>query len=522
MIKEIYIKNYKSIKEVTIEPESLCALIGPNSSGKSNVLKAIDLVLGEGWTTKAKVARELFNDILETIEIVITLSNTIPWNYFSYTKSIKTVSLEMNYQPLDCKVRLWENYPNDKNGDGYFLNEDFKRQCHFIYIPSVRDLRDEMRVSNWTLLGRLMKLVYENYIKHYGNEDELKKIFQGKIKEAKDFLEDDFTAGTDEVSFKKFYDTFKGYCVQNSAGIANSFEPYLNIYNPNWFYKTLQISVKESHCEKEFDAEEIGSGMQNLILLSIFQTYAELSRGKAILAIEEPELFLYPQAQRELYHNFQQLSEKSQIFYTTHNPNFLDAQRAYEIEMLYKDNKDGTKSLQKNTKIINKVTLKEAKFKIYTHFTTERNEIFFAKYVILVEGASDKILWTTLIEDKWEIQIDKLGISIVECGGKGGVIYFIGVLRLMGIENFFAVWDKDEAEAVDTYGHLQYAIDNKRGLEIAPNLEDFLKKHFTKHRFSDEHKVEDAYAWASGVDKDIIPKEFNVIKENIEDTFVIW
>jgi AAA15 family ATPase/GTPase len=64
-IKRIYIKNFRSIKELEILPNDLNAIIGPNGSGKTNILKAIDLVIGEGWTTKAKVARELFYDCSE-------------------------------------------------------------------------------------------------------------------------------------------------------------------------------------------------------------------------------------------------------------------------------------------------------------------------------------------------------------------------------------------------------------------------------------------------------------------------
>ena len=62
MIKSIQIENFRSIKSIFIKPRNLYAFLGPNSTGKTNILKAIDLVLGEGWTTKAKVARELFND----------------------------------------------------------------------------------------------------------------------------------------------------------------------------------------------------------------------------------------------------------------------------------------------------------------------------------------------------------------------------------------------------------------------------------------------------------------------------
>jgi len=68
-IEQIEIVNFRSIQELVILPKKLNAIIGKNSSGKTNILKAIDLVLGEGWTTKAKIARELFNDVSKEIFI---------------------------------------------------------------------------------------------------------------------------------------------------------------------------------------------------------------------------------------------------------------------------------------------------------------------------------------------------------------------------------------------------------------------------------------------------------------------
>lgn len=152
-IQKLEIKNFRSIKELTIEPKNLCALIGPNSVGKTNILRVLDLVLGEGWMTKAKVARELFYDQSKNIFIKVDLTDSIEWVYYSQTKQIKTIKLEMQLQPLACNVRLWENYPNDKNSEGYFINDEFKKTCHFILIPSERQLSSELRVSQWTMLG---------------------------------------------------------------------------------------------------------------------------------------------------------------------------------------------------------------------------------------------------------------------------------------------------------------------------------------------------------------------------------
>lgn len=504
MISYIHIKNFRSIRDIEILPENLCALIGANSVGKSNILKAIDLVLGEGWTTKAKVARELFKDPNKPIEIEIAFKNAITYSYSNGREvEAEGVKLEMTLFPLECRVT---STPNDR-----YLSDDFKKKCHFIYIPSNRDLGDQMKVSHWTLLGKIMKDIHQNYILAYkGDEDKLKADLKEKIKPARDFIEDDFDPTS--TTFKKFVDSFKKYCDQNSVGLASKFDPELNIYNINWFYKTLQIQVTESNGQV-FDAEELGSGLQNLIMISIFQTYAELMGGRVIFGIEEPEIYLYPQAQRALYESFQVLSEKSQFFYTTHNPNFINARRADEIEILQKSEEKGTFVLEKD-KVITKEFLNDKQYQIYSHFNTHRNELFFAKKILLIEGASDKILWETLIKDKWDIDINKSGISIIDCTGKGGVVYFTGVCRLLNL-SYFAVWDSDKEK---TPNLLKTSQEEGKGLELVPDLEKFLSSKYSDCSFSsnEEKKIEEAHQWAQKTS--VWPDEFKLVREFLSDT----
>ena len=509
MISQINIKNFRSIVDLSIEPSNLTALIGPNSTGKTNILKAIDLVLGEGWTTKAKVARELFNDPTKPIEIEIFFDKSIiipNGSKFGDTE-VSNVKLKMTLIPeLIAKTTI-------NNGETFYGQEAFKKLCHFIFIPSDRNLSSELRVNQWTMLGKMMRLIYENYVSHYqNNELKLKDDFKEKMTLAKDFLEDDFSEG---VTFKKFSDTFKMKCKQNSQGLACDFDPSLDIYNLNWFYKTLQINVKEDFPDRHFDSEDVGAGMQNLLMISIFQTYSELIGGKVIFGIEEPEIYLYPQAQRSLYKSFIELSEKTQIIYTTHNPNFVNAKRPDDILLLRRNVRQGTYRLEKqgyfNTENANK---DDFRFKIYTNFNPERNELFFAKKVLLVEGDSDKILFTTLCE-RWNIDLDKLGVSVLSCGGKGGVNYFLGVCKLVGIDDYFAVWDEDPDD--DSYKPdldlLSQTIKINKGIEITNNLEVFLGLSRSK----DSEKVKNAFKWAVGVELDQVPKEFKKVKDFLSD-----
>ncbi len=510
-IAQIEIVNFRSIKELVLMPKELNALIGKNSSGKTNILKAIDLVIGEGWTTKAKIARELFNDVTKEIFIKIDFSSPLSTEWYQGRQlNVNTVTLKMKFEPLECQVKMWENFPNDFNGNGYSITEDFKSRYQFIYIPADRNLSDELRVSNWTLLGKMMKMVYNDYVSHKGNEESLKEEFNELMQKPKEFLEHDFSPGTDRTSFKKFHDIFQKHCNTNSSGLAEGIQPILNVYNINWFYKTLQITVKESYTDQFFDVEQLGSGVQNLVMLSIFQTYAELQRGNVIFGFEEPELFLYPHAQRNLYKNFIELSSLSQIFYTTHNPNFINAFRAYDITRVYKDAKQGTAIYEKNAKYVTPDMFEDKKYQIYTHFNTERNELFFADFVVLVEGLSDKVLLQNLIELKWGMDLNKHGISIVDCGGKNGVAYFVGVCRLMGINNFFAMWDSDDEPAESRNAQLQFCVENANGIELVPNLEKHLAGLDVGYKFSNSsNKIECAAEWSNEVETQNIPNLFD-------------
>ncbi|HLE75158.1 MAG TPA: AAA family ATPase [Candidatus Bathyarchaeia archaeon] len=498
-INSLRIKNLRSIKKLTVAPSNLCALIGPNSVGKTNILKALNLVIGEGWTTKAKVARELFHDPNQRIEIEVGFSEPIAFTDRRDNKvRVESIKLEMSMEPeLSAQTTI-------NGGSKFFAQDEFKKLCHFILIPSERNLVSELRVSQWTMLGKLMRLVYENYVSQYrGDEQRLKDEFALKIQPAKEFLEHDFLES--EVTFKKFSDTFRKYCKENSAGLANDFDPVLNIYNLNWFYKTLQINVKENYPDRHFDSEEVGAGMQNLLLISIFQTYAELMGGKVIFGIEEPEIYLYPQAQRALYKNLIRLSENTQIIYSTHNPNFVDAARPDDIISLRKNPDKGTYVLEKDQSL-NTERVEENKHKIHTHFNPERNELFFARKALLVEGESDKIYFTTLCENIWNINLDENGISIIECGGKRSVAYFVGVCRLLGYVDYFAIWDKDKA--LEKAELLDEAKATGKGLELEPNLEDVLGLPAGRN----VDKVKNAYEWAAN-ESNKPPTDFEKVRQ---------
>lgn len=50
-ISKIHIENFRSIRHLDFELPQISCLVGPNNAGKSNILLAIQKVLGRDWVT---------------------------------------------------------------------------------------------------------------------------------------------------------------------------------------------------------------------------------------------------------------------------------------------------------------------------------------------------------------------------------------------------------------------------------------------------------------------------------------
>lgn len=89
------------------------------------------------------------------------------------------------------------------------------------------------------------------------------------------------------------------------------------------FFKEGQVFLEDNGIDTP--ASEKGTGMQRALSLSIIQLYAKLNNvaKPTIFLIDEPETYLHPKAQDKLLQSLSELSEKSQIFVTTHSPYLL-------------------------------------------------------------------------------------------------------------------------------------------------------------------------------------------------------
>jgi hypothetical protein len=173
-----------------------------------------------------------------------------------------------------------------------------------------------------------------------------------------------------------------------------------------------------------------------LALLQAVEACSSKRLEGLVLLIEEPELYLRPQAQRYLYRLLREFSlAGNQVIYSTHSPAFLNVTRMNELVFVERLPATGTHALQPEP------VSADEDFRVMTEFDAARSELFLANAVVLVEGLTEKLVLPFVFAALGH-DVDREAISIVECGGKPNIPLFARICGAAGIP-FVIVHDSD-------------------------------------------------------------------------------
>ena len=221
--------------------------------------------------------------------------------------------------------------------------------------------------------------------------------------------------------------------------------------------------------------------------------------GGLVLLIEEPELYLRPQAQRYLYRLLRQFAAAgNQVIYSTHSPAFLSVGRLDELVFVERLPETGTRAAQPEP-----VTPDED-FRILTEFDAARGELFLAHSVLLVEGQTEKLVFP-FVFSALGYDHDREAISIVECGGKPNIPLFARICGAVGVP-YVVVHDSDarpSGKPIASERALNELIaetaEKKRTVVLEPDFESVagIKGH--------RHKPERAWRQFAALPPDEIP-----------------
>lgn len=416
-LRHIEIDYFRSIKELSFEfPENnLLILVGHNNAGKSNIIRAIDFICGESWKKADTLEDHDFylRDRKYDVRIKLTFDNGHLGSFSSKEGWAKYTSHE-GKKVWDDTAKSWvsakEVYP-----------------C--TYLAADRTLDKHISFYDYTLIGRIRR---EFHRRAADQTDAIKAKYQ-EISDIYDQVD----------GFKKFKSDFSSFFdemqADSPAKLSLDFKPF----TPSNYFKNMQILAQDpSQLEQMLDLSELGEGSRNTVLLALLRSYAEnFKNASGILALEEPELFLHPQARRHLFKTLQKIARTGmQVIISTHSSSFLDTEFFDSIGQVFKVPDEEIKGkthtqlrLVKKQELVDfciatgvpkqKVNADSIVEYYKTSSNVRANEGFFARLIILVEGDTEELALPEYLEQVG-LDIDLQGISIISVCGKNQIPKF--------------------------------------------------------------------------------------------------
>lgn len=509
-IRKVCIQGFRSIKEpLELNLEQVNALIGANNCGKSNILSAIYRVLGRDWVTKNTFfENDVYNEDYDT-DIVIDFEFDEPFQYeqfvgipveipkvrFFYTRykkgensgerRLEKQCLQLNDKPVFGFKSRPKKGEQPQMVPLTTIPQELQEAFPVIFIGTDRNLKNQLPSSRNSILGTLMKDINADF-ENPENLIEVEKEGSGKmlprIERFKQAIDEAIrTLRTDEFLAleKAIKDNALKQLGFNPETETDKLDLYFNPLSSLEFYKSLEIYVKEH--EYNINATELGAGFQNAIVLAILKAFEDRKKQGALFLIEEPEMYLHPQMQRSLYKTIRQIGETNQVIYITHSPHFVTIPEFNEIVIVSKNN-NGTH--------IKKSTLKTSdalKNKFRKELDPERNEMFFARKLLIVEGDTEKMAFPEFAK-RMGIDFDGVGSTIIEVGGKRNLIDFVDLAISFEIpvglvyDTDSSDFKKDEKDEETKYNELlnSYAAKGVQVFVFEKNYEDECKKFYTE------------------------------------------
>lgn len=444
-ISRVVIKNFRNFKNVDVCLGHKQIIIGENNVGKTNFLRALQLVLDPTLSDEDRMLQESdFNDSIknpmenkEEILIEIYIDN------YDQNKTILAVFQDATVMTEDGKEVLkftYRFFPYINEGgvaeyqyNIYKGNDETKKfgsyERKYLNIKVVKALRDvegEMKNSRTSPIQKMLKnyAIDKQDLEHIAEEyrkngekilnlDELVDLTNninkrfGMVLGNNDF---DVSLRAMEINPAKVLSSLKLLMAQRntteiSLGLNNIL--YISMILQLLQDKTIPSLIK---AEKYMELSSIPGGdilkatyeeskngnyflnddiseIQQEKLYTFMSKNMPISKGVTILAIEEPEAHLHPVNQRLIYRDVIQNSSNS-VLLTTHSTHITAIAPIDSIVHLHDDGERGTEIHATAA-----MPISDGEFlDVERYLDVKRGEIYLGKAVLLVEGIAEEYL----------------------------------------------------------------------------------------------------------------------------------
>lgn len=434
------IKNYRSISNATNLPISdLTTLVGANNEGKSNILRSIALslsILSKGRSrpsSRARSSRYYYGEGNSSLDykwirdFPVALQAKSPDGRSEFIlefelneedfKDFKTIvgsNLQTNLRIKLSLGREEAKFEVMLKGKGkQFLTDRLPKIANFLaakiqiqYIPAIRTDELAREAVDSLLNSELGRL--EERIDYIELVDQIAALQQPILEELSKQI---------SKTIKRFIPDVKSVRIETDSRIRSALRNAFSVHVNDGVDTELGLK---------------GDGIKSLTAISLLRHVSQDALGKKflVLAIEEPESHLHPQAVHKLREVLHEISAHHQVILTTHSPILVNRHSSKSNILV----QDGNAECAKDFEVIREslgVQLSD--------------NLVSAKLILLVEGITDRDVlkaWLPSLSKIVDAALKRGDLIIQSLNGAGKLGYRLGIYQSL-ICNTHVYMDND-------------------------------------------------------------------------------
>ncbi|MBK9387521.1 MAG: ATP-dependent endonuclease [Planctomycetes bacterium] len=445
-VSRVRVENFRCCANVTIELDTFTPLIGPNNVGKSTLLSALSWAL-----EPASLGLNDFGDVNKPVQVEIlatgldatTVGRLDPGHQKKATQYLnnETILIRRTCDQPEAKSRVEFRDPkvaSESDPDAWAVNPTGIWNAIKALFPSpirigamVDAAEDASKNKSTTTLGQLIAEIAGDVTSQVaptfkklvdGISDQLSADGSARPSELTDF---------DQEASLALQDFFQGV----------SLKLHISCPSLSDLFKSGTLFLYDGNTKRPFTS--MGHGAQRAVQMALVRVLADRqtrqggsSQGTKLLLIDEPELYLHPNATYTLRDALRKLSASGyQVVFTTHSPMMVEEAVAESTAIVGKDASKGT-FVRPTIKAAVANAIKSAPHQASHLFSLNHaSEILFANKVIIAEGKTERRLLPELFREIRGASARSLGIATVSIDGVAGAAKTREILTSLGLES---------------------------------------------------------------------------------------
>jgi putative ATP-dependent endonuclease of OLD family len=439
-ITDVRVSNFRALKNVEVPLGDLTILLGANNAGKTSFLDALYAAIGAG------------RKILGQDEVRLEGGEALP-------PKDRVVTVDVRIKPLKEDGNIAGNFPAGSywtnlwgTGIKQEMNGEFDEfvgirttlawsHSKGDYIIERRFLKEWRAFDDWLATpvdetSRVNAAQIEPVALHYIDakrdlEDDIRR--QGSF--WRRMTEDLGLSSGDVEAFERALSDLNHELVGKS-GILKHLKDNLADIQSVVSTEGGEIDISfTAPGAQSFPLARHGMGTRSLASLLVFRAFASWKSKQAteagdhvhsILALEEPEAHLHPQAQRSFFSQVKSIPGQRVV--STHSPYFAGQADLSDLRLFIRSGGETTVS-GLDLSALNADEIRKLRHGV----VNTRGDLLFARAAIFFEGETEEQALPVMAEAYWGCNIHELGFSFVRVGGAGNYFPFVWLADRLNI-----------------------------------------------------------------------------------------